>query len=413
MPKHSNLSFTKFKAKNLLDEFDDVAQRILASGLTDYPSIVEKLGLKDYIIPRLFKIIESMPQTIYRARPATDFDYWDKSEYHHPPAEYCKLMGWANFIGDPVFYGAISAETAVKELMIQDRRIKNDDQVFISEWRINIPGRFYIAFLLYPEGMFNGSLYEQFEQMSKDQYDELVKNEVDFDGESYKKLYQKIGGYFINAGTENYPLTAFIAGNLFHGAADPKMNTPIIAYPTVSGMYNGVNYAIEKNFAEKYLELTEIRFGSFGGFKEEGFTMNSARLCEVQGNNIQWFDFITRIYHDKFGIEYDFEGDYPDDLDPKDTVLMKDGAEFDIRTFVKELVNNDDGKLLGHIPSSFKYDEIPFEQQTKAVGLNFPPRSIYVVHKGQALFIDHVNIHLDYKHEKQLIQDKTDFVITI
>jgi hypothetical protein len=37
-----------------------------------------------------------------------------------------------------------------------------------------------------------------------------------------------------------YPLTAFIANNLFYGGPKPHVNPPMIAYPTVSGAFNGI-----------------------------------------------------------------------------------------------------------------------------------------------------------------------------
>jgi len=395
--------------RSLLDQFDEVAARIIDSGLSDYEKIKKDLNLNKYMVPRLFKVIDEFPQTIYRARPASDFDYWDKTQYRHPPPAYCNTMGRANFTGHPVFYGAVSAETAVKELMFQDRRIKNDDGVFISEWKVMFPGRFYIAFLMYPENTFGSSLYEQFEEMTVNQYDDLVKNEKDFDGEMYKQLYRKIGGYYISGGTKSYPLTAFIANNLFYGGQEPHMNTPIIAYPTVSGAFNGVNYAIERNFAERYLELTGLQYGTFGGFKDEGFLMHSPKLCEIKEGRIEWSDFITQLYYDKFGLEYDFESEYPTDLQEGNAILMKDGAAFNIRGLIKELVDKRGDELLRHIPTSFIYNQVPFNEQTQPIPLNFKPKTIYVIHKGEKLFLNHVNLHLDYRHEKRLIKDKSGF----
>jgi hypothetical protein len=37
-----------------------------------------------------------------------------------------------------------------------------------------------------------------------------------------------------------YPFTAFIANHLFYGRPKPHMNAPMIAYPTVSGAFNGI-----------------------------------------------------------------------------------------------------------------------------------------------------------------------------
>lgn len=398
--------------RNLIEEFEDIAKHIIAGRFSSYDEILKSLYRKDYMIPRLFKIIDEMPQTIYRARPASEFDFWDKKQYSYPPAELCKTMGRANFIGEPVFYGAISAETAVRELMFQDRRITNEDKVFISEWKITCPMKFYIALLLYPEDTFKGTLYEQFEHLSTTQFDDLVKEEKDFDHKLYKALYRKIGGHFIDSSPESYSLTAFIANNLFYGTEDYKMNAPIIAYPSVSGMFNGVNYAIERNFAKKYLELTGIRYGTFGGFKDGGFVMHASKFSEVKNGSIEWFDFITRIFYDKFGIEYDFDGDYPEDLDPEVAILMKDEQEFDIHSFVKELVSREDSQLIRHFPNSFPYNEIPFEQQRKAVGLTLPRRSIYVISYGEKLFLNNMNLHLDYRHEKGIIKEKSGFMLS-
>ena len=394
---------------SLLDQFDEIAVRIIDSGLSDYDKIKKDLNLNNYMVPRLFKVIEEFPLSIYRARPASDFDYWDKAQFRHPPPESCKLMGRANFTAHPVFYGAFSAETAIRELMIQDRRIKNDDKVFISEWKLTYPQPFCMAFLLYPENTFNNALYSTFEEMSTTQYDELVKNEKDFDAEMHKQLYRKIGGYFIQKEIDKYPLTAFIANNLFYGGKEPYMNSPIIAYPSVAGAFSGVNYAIEKGFAEQYLELKGLQYGTFGGFKDEGFLIHAPKICDVKETGIEWSDFITRIYYDKFGLEYDFVEEKPADLNEKDVMFMQNDKEFNMRALVKDLVDKRGNELMQRVPSSFKYNEICFDRQTQPMGINFPPKSIYVLHKGEKLFLNHVNLHLDYRHEKKAIKNKSGF----
>ncbi len=391
-----------------LQEFDEIAGRILSSSLTDYQSIITRLDLGAYMIPRLFKVMEEWPFTIYRARTASEFDYWDKTQYRHPPVHCCRA-GRANFAGHPVFYGALSAETAVRELMIQDRRIKNEDAVFISEWKLNFAGKFCMAFLLYPEDTFKEALYAEFEDMTGRQYNDLVKEEADFDAEFYQQLYRKIGGYFIKDGSENYALTAFIANNLFYGGQEPYMNAPIIAYPSVSGAFNGINYAIESKFAEKRLELKGLQYGTFGGFKEEGFLMHSPKVCDVTDDHIEWSDLITQLYYDKFGLEYDLEEEFPAVFYKEQRMIMKDGKEFDVRALVKELVDKRGNELLARIPSSFKYGELSYDRQTQIMGINFEPESIYIVYGDRKLFIKHVNLHLDYRYEKRKIIKKEDF----
>ena len=80
-----------------------------------------------------------------------------------------------------------------------------------------------------------------------------------------------------------------------------------------------------------------------------------------------------------------------------------------MRALVKDLVDKRGNELMQRVPSSFKYNEICFDRQTQPMGINFPPKSIYVLHKGEKLFLNHVNLHLDYRHEKKAIKNKSGF----
>ena len=43
-----------------LEELEAIAEKILASGLKSYEAIVRELGLQQYFIPRIFKILSSL-----------------------------------------------------------------------------------------------------------------------------------------------------------------------------------------------------------------------------------------------------------------------------------------------------------------------------------------------------------------
>ena len=160
------------------------------------------------------------------------------------------------------------------------------------------------------------------------------------------------------------------------------------------------------------MELTGLQFGTFGGFKDEGFLMNSPKLCDVNADGIVWSDLITRIYSDKFGLEYDLEEEFPTEFYQESRVIMKDGKEFDMRALVRELVDKRGTELLARIPSTFQCGDLSFDRETQAMAINFEPQTIYIIHEDQQLFIKHVNLHLDYRYEKRKIINKEDFTLS-
>ena len=108
--------------------------------------------------------------------------------------------------------------------------------------------------------------------------------------------------------------------------------------------------------------------------------MHSIKLCDVQDKTIKWSNFATRLFSDKFVINYHLEPDAEDEIRDENAVLMMDDKEFDIKGLVRYLVNEKGDELIRFIPANFEVNQISFELQNQAFPFDFKPESVYVLH---------------------------------
>ena len=125
------------------------------------------------ILPKLVVPNANISAPIYRVTNGLflGFDSSKISYFSHPPANYCR-KGRANLDGHPVFYAALSADTALRELKNSNNQpLQRVDIVYISSWEIDKNIKLAYSQFIYDE---NIKLGEMITDINKSNYEKLA-----------------------------------------------------------------------------------------------------------------------------------------------------------------------------------------------------------------------------------------------
>lgn len=332
---------------------------------------------------------------IYRVRVLKEIeiinDISDPQEFSYPPKECCQLQR-CNFEGEPVFYGAIDANTPLEEA--KKSIMVGKSICYLSKWGIkDCPEPLWCQRMFYglPEnedyvaGIFSTALREGIRNilpaLSKEQMDGMSY---------YLKKYQEL---FTSPGEEYYHITAAIVSDLFKnyhgkelGNAPYHINMPIFTYPSIARNKESMNYAVTTEFADKYLYLKYV--DKIIVKSSEGDRVNYA-ISErgiVENGKVVWVKCGTKLLNDPFSEARLFRGEVMNNeyYAVKDTdhkfLRMSNDKVMSIRDYFKmnridlqEYINELSAKEVNDYNESNVYE--------KSTGIAIPVENIYIVNK--------------------------------
>jgi hypothetical protein len=244
----------------------------------------------------------------YRARavdPGESIDETSISQFYYNPTP---KLGRANLEGQPVFYASADKNTPFHEL--KNQILPQKTIVYLSVWSISgQPDTVYMRnlFLGIPEGkdrsyasiMASGisAKYEQtFSEMSGDLRENFIYGQ---------KKYNEI---FTTEGNDYYHVSSAIAYNTLISALKQGVDLPILSYPSVAKEKDSVNFAIRKDFADKYLRLDEVHKVVVKQLNDNSVTFYPISRGLVKNGRVEWKDYdikITKVHYDLAQITHD------------------------------------------------------------------------------------------------------------
>jgi hypothetical protein len=221
--------------------------------------------------------------TVFRAREIDEsFNIELFNEYSYPPPGLTK-RGRCNFPKHPVLYGSDNPLVALVELN-KEKEIKNE--IAISCWK---PIKGDLCFNLEP--YLNSELVNQTDyHIIKDHINQNI--EILFNGynneerEVIKNANMLLHELFI------YDKSYKISSSLSYYSLFQRENNPadVLMYPSVQSKYQGINYAVNPNFATNYLVLNRVYIINIESInrKTQEIKINFKRFGIVKGNKIDW-----------------------------------------------------------------------------------------------------------------------------
>jgi hypothetical protein len=222
-------------------------------------------------------------------------------------------IGRANIAGYPVFYGALSPGTAIKEL---DKELKVGDYFYVSVWRISFEKPIIAHSLI-----INNVTAEEGNAFAKLVQSHLKKLDSFFNGlpseyrEGAKELCIQLGNLFTTKGDDYYNVTSTYAHDVLYKAMEEQgVNMPIILYPSVASNHHGINLAIHKRLveSEQMNLLKVIKFKKQSLFDPDGgVEVKKEASGFPDKGQIRWYTSyfaIDEIVYDKIEVEM-YNGD--------------------------------------------------------------------------------------------------------
>jgi hypothetical protein len=217
-------------------------------------------------------------------------------------------IGRANLAKYPVFYGALSPATAIKELDID---LGVGDTFYLSVWNLTfeqpiIAHSLIINDVTLEDGNIFSTLVKSHLKKLESFFERLPSEHKD----GVKELCLQLGNMFTTKGTDYYNVTSTYAHDVLYKAMEEQgVNMPIILYPSVASDHHGINLAIHPRLVESdQMNLLKIiKFEKTCSFNEEG-RVQVKKIASGFPNKgqIQWYTSyfdVDEIVYDNIVVE--------------------------------------------------------------------------------------------------------------
>ena len=233
------------------------------------------------------------------------------SSYSYPPDKsMVKSKGRANIENQQVFYASADAHTPFHEV---HEEIEGGSTVgYLSIWGVrNCPAPVFMRtlFLGIPEDQDNYSsimakgLYESLQKMLST-LPEPQREDYIYSQKRYAELFTAVSHKF-------YHISSAIANDTFVNAYKQNVNIPILAYPSVAKDKTAVNFAVRKDFVDKYIYPKEVFKVLIKEISKEKVETTIISKGIVDGDRINW---LTPKMSIKYGHAFVSQDDNPKNM---------------------------------------------------------------------------------------------------
>lgn len=322
-------AFNKFRKKiRNLSEYEDIKNAFVSS-FDVYPPI----GL----VPN---VSVDSDMYVYRARLidtlTEDITAINTYSYNHNKSQV--KIGRANLEGFPVFYGAVSQDTAIRETKVTH----NDNPIlYISKWRLAKGKKISTVNFIFDDSKIGLVEHTKSFNMAREERMKEMLNIYSSDKqEAFMYLFKEVGNIFFD---EDYKISSFLAHYyLYEGKEKFQYDIDLILYPSIQSNYQGFNFAINPDFADRCLELVEVQKIRLKEYEKSGGShielLNTGRLDS--SGKVEWFDVVLNsdnMQINRLGICAKGLQGKPVPIDVNTRVLF-DGIEQSLEELMKSLI---------------------------------------------------------------------------
>ena len=208
----------------------------------------------------------------------------NSASFSCPPSEKTNI-GRSNLEGFPVFYGSISAKTAIDEV-----NLELDETFYISKWKFQ-KNKSLNTFILANDSIDRGGVFDN----KIDECLELITSNFSEENKSrFKETQKRFIDLFTHNGSEYYNISASIAHQILYFLKDKIVETPVLIYPSVSKKGSEYNFAIHPDFVNDSSCFNLISVVKCKKSKEnEGEVLFSKGINN--NGKISWGDFKIKL----------------------------------------------------------------------------------------------------------------------
>jgi hypothetical protein len=228
----------------------------------------------------------------------------NKQEYSYPPLP--NKRGRLNAIGTQVFYSSGDAHTTIHETA---KQIISEPFVYLSKWGLKDCVKPFFVNQMFFSPTDKDSYSAILAQGIRERFDEMVAHLPETERENFAYALELYEDLFTSNGENFYHITAAIASNSFATSqrivgTEVIVEVPIIAYPSVAKNKTAPNFALRKDFVDKYLCLKEVDQIMITELNEEKVKYNPQKRGVMRDGVLSWIDFnikLETIHYDKAG----------------------------------------------------------------------------------------------------------------
>lgn len=326
--KQSSLNGLNHKLifRKIMKDFDGIPAFVLTfdERLTNLP------------IYRVTKIYSRLEENLYLPK---SFSY----------PRYPQNDGRANLKNHPVFYGSISARTAVSEM-----KNLEDNVYYVSKWNLKFPKPVQAHILMFniepdlnsTQGIFSKIIQDSLNVMTKDIPDNLK--------DCFRYKLKIFGDLFTQEGQEYYHLTSAIAHTYLYDFKKIGALAPILIYPSVTHKTHDFNLALHPELADnpEYLEIQSVLKCNLSNLPNNRYKGNIKSKAILKYGKLDWknqFNVELLFYTKAILIKLVSEKESRF-IDPEGVTISILSTDYDFKDFIINNIDHFKNQFdIGHI----------------------------------------------------------------
>lgn len=282
MSKKHKINFQVFSET----QYDKIVEELLQITSDWKPEQISKLVSKKFSLtlipgqPLMKNVVQSFP--FYRIRiwnvSQDPIDENDPKEFSYPPDKSKIKLGRANLAGMQVLYGSGDPHTPFHEL--KKDIFPEKSVIYMSKWGIKPEAENAIMRNLFLGIPFDDR--ESYAAIMARAIDEGVKEHLKKWPSDIKEKFlygqKKYNELFCAEGELYYHVTSAMVHEHFNSDSKNGISIPIVTYPSVAKNRDSVNFAIKKEFVDKFMYIKEVQKIVVKEIKDE--TINATLLSK-------------------------------------------------------------------------------------------------------------------------------------
>lgn len=226
-------------------------------------------------------------KSLFRARqPKAGEDINSIKTFSYPKPEVTQ-EGRANRIGFPVFYSALDADTAMKEVLRISRGAANNEEIYVGEWKPT--AALNIKQFLHPAHASANKLMDEYHYGLLGKLREMLRMYSPQNQVTLERLAGRMGNYFLRE--RDYRVSATLAHSALYEFHPPhSFRIDAISYPSIVKDHKAINLAISPAWVDSNMKLVEVRKYEVISVEDDGTSVRLIEIGKPNEGQVDWFE---------------------------------------------------------------------------------------------------------------------------